>query len=320
MSSALSSERVLVTGGTGFLGRHLALALRDDCEVVLTGRNQRQNAEAAAFTDCHVLPMDVGRIETVRDVFLEVAPAIVIHAAATKFVDLAEDQPLDCVDINVGGSQNVVRVALEHEVETLIGISTDKASPPVRNTYGLTKSLMERMFCTLDGRSKTRLACVRYGNVAWSTGSVLPTWKEMHQSGGVIESTGPDMRRFFFTVDEAVALVRTAIDRIDDVSGSVVAREMNAASIRDLLDTWVRHLGGRWEKIPGRPGDREDEYLIGETELPFTSTLAGTSIPHYVIRFERRASVPLAAPVSSATAARLSESEMLTLIQSEIEA
>lgn len=314
----MPSQRLLVTGGTGFLGRHLALALRDEYEVVLTGRNQRQNSEAGAFTNCQVLPMDVCRVETVRDVFLEVNPTIVIHAAATKFVDLAEDQPLDCVDVNVGGSQNVLRVALEREVETLLGVSTDKASPPIRNTYGLTKSLMERMFCSLDGRGKTRLACVRYGNVAWSTGSVLPLWREMYMNGGIIASTGPEMRRFFFTIDEAVALIRTVIDRIDEVRGSVVVREMNAALIRDLLDTWVRHFGGKWEKVSGRAGDREDEYLVGETELPFTSTLAGTSTPHYMIQFERRASMPLVAPISSATAERLSDSEMLALIQSAI--
>src|SRR5262249_33157336 len=124
--------------------------------------------------------------------------------AATKFVDLAEKLPLECVDVNVLGSENVARVSMEYEVQTVIGISTDKATPPVRNTYGLTKALMERVFCGLDGKTKTRFLCVRYGNVAWSTGSVLPIWKKMHEETGVIGTTGPDMRRFFFTVDEAV--------------------------------------------------------------------------------------------------------------------
>lgn len=318
MSPAASPQALLITGGTGFLGRHLALALKDEFDVILTGRNHRQNAEAASATGCQVLPMDVCRIETVRDVFLETSPAVVIHAAAAKFVDLAEAQPCDCIDVNVGGSQNVLRVALERGVEALIGVSTDKASPPVRNTYGLTKSLMERMFCSMDGRAATWVACVRYGNVAWSTGSVLPMWREMHQKKGVIESTGPDMRRFFFGVEDAVQLVRTAIDRIGEVHGTVVVREMSAALIRNLLDTWIMHYGGRWETTESRRGDREDEYLVGDAELPFASPLSGNSAPHYTINFAQPAAEPLAAPISSATASHLTDSEMLTLIKTAI--
>jgi len=315
MSSSASTPRLLVTGGTGFLGRHLAATFKDEFDVILTGRNYRQNAEAATTTGCRVLPMDICRIDAVRDVFLETDPRVVIHAAATKFVDLAEIQPLDCVDVNVGGSQNVLRVALERDVETLIGVSTDKASPPIRNTYGLTKSLMERMFCAMDGRQGTRVACVRYGNVAWSTGSALTLWREMHRKGGVIESTGPDMRRFFFTVDEAAELVQTAVDRIEEVRGTVVVKKMGAALIRDLLDVWVQHFGGRWESVPVRQGDREDEYLVGEAELPFASALSGNPVPHYTIDFAQPSAKPLTAPISSATASRLTDSEMLALIR-----
>src|SRR5688500_1638163 len=161
---------------------------------------------AEQFSGCRVLPMDVANIESVRDVFTEVKPDVVIHAAATKFVDLAERQPMECVDVNVVGSQNVARVAVEKAVQKVVGISTDKASPPVRNTYGLSKALMERVFCSMNGKTDTRFVSVRYGNVAWSTGSVLPIWKKMHETTGVIGTTGPDMRRFFFTVDEAVKL------------------------------------------------------------------------------------------------------------------
>src|SRR5262249_6767131 len=160
----------LITGGTGFLGRHLAQRLRKDYRVVLTARNNKQNMQAQADTSCEVLPMDVASIESVRDVVNAIRPNMVIHAAATKFIDLAERQPMECVDVNVVGSQNVARVALDKGVELVIGISTDKAAPPVRNTYGLSKAIMERMFCGLNNRAATKFACVRYGNVAWSTG------------------------------------------------------------------------------------------------------------------------------------------------------
>ncbi|HEX7997614.1 MAG TPA: SDR family NAD(P)-dependent oxidoreductase [Pyrinomonadaceae bacterium] len=312
-------KTVVITGGTGFLGRNLGLALKDDYRVVLTGRNNKQNMYAHQQTDCMVLPMDVTNIEAVRDVFVETRPQIVIHAAATKFVDLAEKQPMECVDVNVLGSQNVARVALEKKVETVIGISTDKAAPPIRNTYGLSKALMERMFCSLNEKSETRFACVRYGNVAWSTGSVLPIWKKMHDDTGVIRSTGPEMRRFFFTVDEAVRLVRTAMEEITAVQGKVLSRKMKAAQIKDLLTVWINHKGGRWERMEGRPGERDDEFLIGDIELPYTSEVEYNAIPHYVISFNEKVERPLEVGLSSANTERLTEPEMLELINSPAE-
>jgi FlaA1/EpsC-like NDP-sugar epimerase len=312
-------KKVLVTGGTGFLGRSLGLALKDEYDVVLTGRNNKQNMYAQQMTGCDVLPLDVTNIESVRDCFIETKPQIVIHAAATKFVDLAEKQPMECVDVNVLGSQNVARVAIEKNVETVIGISTDKAAPPVRNTYGLSKAMMERVFCAMNGKSETRFTCVRYGNVAWSTGSVLPIWKRMHDETGVIKSTGPEMRRFFFTVDEAVKLVRTAMDNIEAIAGKVLSRRMKSAQISDLLTTWTKEKGGSWERMEGRPGERDDEFLIGDIELPFTHEVEYDRITHYIIAFNEKAATPLAVGLSSANTERLSESEMLALINSPAE-
>src|SRR4051812_13276755 len=113
-------KKVLITGGTGFLGKRLALALKPTHDVVLTGRNNKQLQVAAKFTDCPVLPLDVARVESVRDAFQETRPDIVIHAAATKFVDLAEKLPLECTDVNVLGSENVARVSMEYGVETVV--------------------------------------------------------------------------------------------------------------------------------------------------------------------------------------------------------
>ncbi len=307
--------RVLITGGTGFLGKRLALAMADTHQVILSGRNNKQNLVAAKFTGCEVLPLDVARMESVRDAFIEAKPDIVIHAAATKFVDMAERQPLECTDVNVLGSQNVARMALERGVKTVIGISTDKASPPVRNTYGLTKALMERVFCSLDGKTDTRFVCVRYGNVAWSTGSVLPIWKKMHEETGVIGTTGPEMRRFFFTVDEAVKLVLTAIEHADELRGKVLSRRMKAALIKDILTLWVKQKGGSWKQIEGRPGERDDEFLIGDLELPYTREVTYHGITHYVISFNQRVEKALAEGLSSANTDRLSDAEIIDLLE-----
>jgi len=307
-------QTVLITGGTGFLGKRLALALKSRYRVVITGRNNKQNNAAAQFTGCEVLPVDVANIESVRDAFTEVRPNIVIHAAATKFVDLAEKQPFECVDVNVLGSQNVARVALEKGVDTVIGISTDKAAPPVRNTYGLSKAMMERVFCALNGKTKTKFLCVRYGNVAWSTGSVLCIWKKMHEETKIIGTTGPEMRRFFFTVDEAVNLVIAGMERAEELQGTVLSRRMKAAQISEILSVWTENRGGQWKVIEGRPGERNDEFLIGDLELPYTREMSINGVTHYVISFNQKAQNPISFGLSSANAERLSKQEILAII------
>jgi len=218
------------------------------------------------------------------------------------------------VDVNVTGSQNIARVSMENGIDTVIGISTDKAAPPVRNIYGLSKALMERMYCAMNAKSKTKFTCVRYGNVAWSTGSVLPIWKKMHEESGVIGTTGPEMRRFFFTVDEAVNLVLAALNHIDEVQGKVLSRKMKATQIEDILRVWTKHKGGRYEKIEGRPGERDDEYLIGELELPFTEEINYDGIIHYLISFNTKVTRPVSIGLSSANTDKLTDEEILAII------
>ncbi len=307
-------KTILITGGTGFLGKRLALALKDNYNVILTGRNNKQNMLAKKFSGCEIAPLDVTNIESVRDAFREFKPHIVIHAAATKFVDLAEQYPMECIDVNVVGSQNIARVAVENNVEVVVAISTDKASPPVRNTYGMSKAIMERVFCSMNGKTATKFTSVRYGNVAWSTGSVLPIWKKMHEETGVIGTTGPEMRRFFFTVDEAVKLVLTAMDNIEITQGKVLSRMMKAAKIEDILEVWTKNKGGRFEKIEGRPGERIDEYLIGELELPYTREIVFDDIKHYLISFNEKVPDPISFGLSSENTEKLSDAELLTII------
>lgn len=307
-------RKILITGGTGFLGQRLAKNLIDTWDVTISGRNNKQGFKAEQFTGAKCIPMDVANIESVRDAFSEAKPDVVIHAAATKFVDLSEKQPMECVDINVVGSQNVARVAIEKGVSAVIGISTDKAAPPVRNIYGMSKAIMERMFCGMDGKTKTKFVCVRYGNVAWSTGSVLPIWKKMHEDTGVLRSTGPEMTRFFFSIDEAAELVETALENVDKFHGKVLSRAMKSARMSDVLDTWIGEKGGRWEKIAGRPGDRLYECLIAEQELDYTERLVIDGVAHYLISFNEKVKHPLTSVISSDDSERLSKAEISTLL------
>ena len=307
-------KRVLITGGSGFLGRSLAAALAPSDEVFLGSRNHEANALAEAATGCPALPLDVTSIESVRDVFAEVRPHVVVHAAATKYVELSERMPMECIDVNVTGSQNVARVAVERGVDTVIAVSTDKAAPPVGNTYGLSKALMERMMCAMDTKSDTRFACVRFGNIAWSTGSVFTEWRRMQAASGVISSTGPDMRRFFFTVDEAVELVLCALRNAEALRGRVLARPMKVAQISDLLATWVGLHGGRWERVGERAGDRPDETIVGGDERGFAEVVELDGAERFAISPTVRAARPLGREVSSASEPRLTVPEMRELL------
>ena len=307
--------KILVTGGNGFLGKRLGLELRKlGHQVILASRNNKQNFLAKEFSGCNVLPMDVSSIESVRDAVIQEMPDVIIHAAATKFVDLAEKQPMETIDINVTGSQNVARIAIERGVKLVIGISTDKSSPPVRNMYGMTKSLMERLFSLMEGKSDTHFVSVRYGNVAWSTGSVLGIWKKMLKKQGFIGTTGPEMFRYFFTVDEAVSLVLTALKNAPELHGKVLSRYMKAAQLEDIIRVWTKQEGATYEKIEGRPGERLEEFLIGESELEYTEERIYDGIRHYVLSFNDKPNNPLKEVLSSRTAEKLSDDEIRAII------
>ncbi len=309
---------LLVTGGTGFLGRHLGKTLSENYNVILTGRNNKQNMIAKQITRCKVAPMDICNIESIRDTFYQYKPDFVIHAAATKFVDLAETFPMECIDVNVVGSQNVARVSVETGVSGVIGVSTDKATPPVRNIYGLSKAIMERTFTGLNGKHNTKFTCVRYGNVAWSTGSVFPIWKEMHEKDGIIGTTGPNMTRFFFSINEAVELIQTSLNNLENVSGKVLSLKMKSAKLENILKVWVKINGGSFKNISGRPGERDDEYLIGELELPYTREITYNQKTHYLISFNEKVNNPIKGTLSSANAERLNEDEIINLISQPI--
>jgi UDP-N-acetylglucosamine 4,6-dehydratase len=309
-------KTILITGGSGFLGRNLALKLKNEYNVFLGSRNNKNNALASKITGCPSIPLDVSKIESVRDVISEIKPDIIIHGAATKFVDLSEKYPMETIDINVVGSQNIARVAIENNVDIVVGISTDKSCPPIRNVYGLSKATMERMLILMDGKHNTKFTTVRYGNVAWSTGSVLPIWSEMHKETGKIGTTGPEMRRFFFTVDHAVELVLNAINNIEITRGKILSREMKSAKMKDILDVWIENYGGEWEHIQGRPGERNDEFLVGETELEYCERLNINGINHFLIDPNKKTQTPMTEIFTSANAERLTKSEILEIIQS----
>ena len=307
-------QTIFITGGSGFLGRNLALKLKNKYNVILGARNNGNNQLAQTITGCIVSPLDITNMNSIYDNIRQFKPDIIIHAAATKFVDISERFPMECIDVNIIGSQNIARSAIENKIKTVIGISTDKAAPPVGNIYGHSKAIMERMFSSLSNSNDTNFVSVRFGNIAWSTGSVFPIWQRMEKEG-LIGSTGPQMRRFIFSVNEAADLVIRAMDHAEELRGGILSLKMKSAQIQTILEVWSKLKNVPWKQIDGRPGDKIDEVLVGKIELPYTKEIFIDDLHHYYINFnEKTDDIKLIDEVSSENAERLNEEEIIKLI------
>ena len=308
-------KNLLITGGSGFLGTHLALKLKKKYNVFIGSRNQKRNREVSNLTNCKDIPLDVSNINSLRDAISYCNPKIIIHAAATKFVDVSEKFPFECSDVNILGSSNLARVAIERKVSTVIGISTDKATQPIKNFYGFSKAAMEKLFLSADSNSNTDFLCVRYGNVAWSTGSVLPIWREMYLKNKNILTTGPYMRRFFFTIDDAVDLVTFALKNSRRFAGKIVCADMKSSLMIDVLKTWIKNYGGTFKVIKSRKGDRLDEFLIGMNEIKNTYKLKNNKKIYYIIDYDKKIKKPLNKIISSKNSKKLNNKELKNLLK-----
>jgi UDP-N-acetylglucosamine 4,6-dehydratase len=316
----MQKKKILITGGNGFLGRNLAIYLtKMNFEVILASRNNGNNLHAEFVTKCKCIPLDITNINSVKDVFIEFKPNIVIHAAATKFVDISENYPMETIDINILGSQNVARIAMEYECELVVGISTDKSCEPGENIYGLSKATMERMFCLLNNKSKTKFVSVRFGNIVWSTGSVFPIWEKMVLSDKKIISTGFNMRRFFFTCQEACELVYTSIKNIELLNGGILSLKMKSSQISEILNIFCEIYKTEWDKAKPRPGDKLDEHLISKTEIPYTKILEINKKQYFLITPNIKQENISINEVSSLNSERLTDEEIYNLINSKNE-
>ena len=231
-----SGKRYLITGGAGFLGGELIeRILQQGGEVVTVSRNEGKLIELKSKYKDSKLDIHTGDI---CDDFtlprLMKGITGVFHLAAFKHVGLAETQGRECIKSNVIGSMNVLEEAVKNDVEFVIGISTDKAAQ-VSGTYGATKYLMERMFTQFEqDYPQTKFRIVRYGNVLYSTGSVLCIWKDRLQKGEEIIVTDPNATRYFWTLDQAVDLI---FDCMENATNSEFHfPSMKSMSMGDLLD------------------------------------------------------------------------------------
>lgn len=218
VGAALAGKRVLVTGAGGSIGRELCrqIARRIPAELVLLGHGENSIFEIflelrADYPDLLLSPViaDVRDRERLAQVFRQHQPQIVFHTAAHKHVPLMEVNVVEAITNNVIGTWNAVDVALDHNVERFVLISTDKAVRP-SSIYGATKRLAEMIVLETARMSECAFTVVRFGNVLGSRGSIIPIFKQQIANGGPVTITHPDMFRFFMTIPEAVYLVLQA--------------------------------------------------------------------------------------------------------------
>jgi UDP-N-acetylglucosamine 4,6-dehydratase/UDP-glucose 4-epimerase len=189
----------------------------------------------------------------------------VFHLAASKHVGIAEYQVRECIKSNTIGSMNILEHSLDKELDFVIGISTDKAAQ-VAGVYGASKLLMERLFTQFEKlNTKCDYRIVRYGNVLYSTGSVLCKWKDLLQEGKEVIVTAPEATRFFWTVDQALDLIYDCLENAEDSKPYVPG--MKAMSIESLLEAMAqKYLPEGKEKsikvIGLQPGENLHEKIL----------------------------------------------------------
>jgi FlaA1/EpsC-like NDP-sugar epimerase len=328
----INGKQILVTGGCGSIGSQItkrALDFGADTVRVL------ENDEAGLFNLQQEIE-DTDRLRTllgdIRDrdrlrLALE-GIDIVFHAAALKHVELNEYNPFEAVQTNVQGTQNLVRAALEEEVESFIAVSTDKASNP-KSVMGATKLLSERLVIAANaykGQRDTEFSCVRFGNVLGSSGSVIPLFYEQIKSGGPVTVTDLKMTRFLMPIEEAVDLVFSANERMN--GGEVFVLKMPTFDVGTLAETMISAYGPaignppdtvEIEIIGPRPGERMHEKLISKDELQNSVEQSDMFIIYPEIDLDnyqrREETILLTSEYTSANEEPMSSAELLDMIE-----
>ena len=259
---------ILLTGGTGSFGKkftEIMLKKHQPKAIRIFSRDELKQWEMAKeFGSNRKLRFFIGdirereRLERAMD-----GVDIVVHAAALKQVPACEYNPFEAIKTNILGAQNIIEAAIDHNLDKVLAISTDKAVNPV-NLYGATKMCMEKLFINANayvGNRRTKMACVRYGNVIGSRGSVIPLFKQQRESG-CITVTDDRMSRFWITLDQGVDFVIKSLSLMKGAETFVP--KIPSMRITDLASVIAPEC--RIKTIGIRPGEKVHECLVTEDE------------------------------------------------------
>jgi len=271
-------KRILVTGAGGSIGSELCrqLAAMEPREIILLDKDENSifeidnDLKARGEDGVHIHPViaNIKNGDRLRVLFEKYRPEVVFHAAAHKHVPLMELNIAEAVLNNVLGTINVVETAASFGVERFIFISTDKAVNPT-SVMGATKKVGEVVVQDVAKTSETKFACVRFGNVLGSRGSVVPLFQKQIARGGPVTITDPKMRRYFMSIAEAVHLIIQAGTLGE--KGEIFVLDMGQPiKIVDMVKTLIRLSGHQEDDIEiryigARPGEKLfEEILIDE--------------------------------------------------------
>ena len=279
LEETFRDKRILITGGTGSIGSELVRRLLEYNPKVIRVFSNDENAqfdleqELKEYDNLRFLVGDVRDKERLGRATEDIE--IVFHAAALKHVPSCEYNPFEAIKTNVIGTQNLLEVAMDEEVEKAITISTDKAVNPV-NVMGATKLLAERLTIAANyykGLRRTVFSCVRFGNVLGSRGSVVQLFEKQIQNGEAVTVTDPDMMRFVMSMDRAVESVLKAAQMAK--GEEIFVFKMPALRVGSLAEVMIEKLAPKYgydpkdikiEIIGKRKGEKLCEELMTEDE------------------------------------------------------
>jgi UDP-N-acetylglucosamine 4,6-dehydratase len=265
------NKTFLITGGTGSFGKTVTnYLLEQDCkEIRVFSRDEaKQDLMRTAYMNDERVKFYIGDIRDYDSIYNALKCVdYVFHAAALKQVPSCEFFPMQAVMTNVTGSDNVIKAALANNVGKVVCLSTDKAVYPV-NAMGISKAMMEKVAQSYARQNTdTVVTCVRYGNVMYSRGSVIPRFIEQIKTGQPITITDGDMTRFLMALDEAVGLVEFAF--FNGEQGDVFVKKAPACTVNDLAKALQELFKAEVEikTIGTRHGEKLYETLASIEEL-----------------------------------------------------
>ncbi len=275
----LINKSILITGGTGSLGKALTKHILDNYpkvkKVVIFSRDEQKQFQMSQDFPSSKYPQIRFFIGDVRDkdrlvrAFQHID--YVIHAAAMKHVHIAEYNPGECIKTNIGGAENIVEASLQSNVKRVVALSTDKACAPI-NLYGATKLTSDKLFIAannIKGEKQIRFSVVRYGNVMGSNGSVIPFFINKKKQNNSLPITDPNMTRFNISLQGGVNMVMHALEHA--WGGELFVPKIPSYKIMDVAEA----IGPNCSKpIVGiRPGEKVHEEMITPSDSFYTYDL-----------------------------------------------
>lgn len=277
----LDDKNILITGGTGSFGKRfvqLALERYKPNKLIVFSRDELKQFEMAqdfSPTDHPALRYFIGDVRDKERLYRACRGIdVIVHAAAMKQVPASEYNPTEAIKTNINGAQNLINVAADLEVKTVVALSTDKAVAPC-NLYGATKLASDKLFVAANSFAVgPKYSVVRYGNVLGSRGSVVPFFLKKREEG-VLPITDSRMTRFWITLDEGVEMVFNAIENA--AGGEIFVPQIPSMKITDLAEAIAP--GCKTEIVGIRPGEKLHECMIpAEDSRNVIRTKAGYTI------------------------------------------